>query len=111
MYCFVHFTKFSFLFLKSYKNGWTALFFAADKGHVECLRALLSAGADIHVQAKVSILIFPNVSSSTNYYNNTINSHNTIIKITRTLILLSVYYCSKYDIFVSISKLKIHILC
>ena len=80
----MHYTEVHFFISSSCKDGWTALFVAVRNGHLECLTALLSAGADIHVQDKVSIFIIPNLSSYTNYYyNNTINSHNTIIKVNK----------------------------
>lgn len=37
------------------KDGWTALHDAAAHGHVECAQALIEAGADINLQAQVSI--------------------------------------------------------
>ena len=69
---YTHYTEVLFFISCPCKDGRTALFAAAGTGHVECLTALLSAGADIHVQTIVSILIIPNVSSYANYYNNII---------------------------------------
>ena len=51
----MYYTELLFYFSCPCKDGWTSLKAAAGNGHVECLRALLSAGADIHVQNKVSI--------------------------------------------------------
>ena len=79
----MYYTELLFYFSCSCKDGWTSLKAAACNGHLECLAALLSVGADIHVQDKVSIFTIPNLSSYANYYNNTINSHNTIIKINK----------------------------
>ena len=45
------------------KNGSTALCITAYNGHVECLAALLSAGADLNVQGNVSVLLIRNLSS------------------------------------------------
>ena len=35
------------------QNGWTALHYAAEYGHMEVVTALLAAGADINLQTKV----------------------------------------------------------
>ena len=48
------------------KDGCTALYIAARYGKRECVVALLSAGADINMQTKVSILIIANLSSYAN---------------------------------------------
>ena len=49
-----------------YKDGRTALSAAAYNGHVECLAALLSAGADLNMQKKVSVLLILHLSSYAN---------------------------------------------
>ena len=51
-----------------YKDGRTALYIAAYNGHVECLAALLSAGADLNMQDKVSILLILTLSSYANLW-------------------------------------------
>ena len=77
----MYYTELLFYFSCSCKDGRTALYAAASNGNVECLQALLSAGADIHVQNKVSTFIFADRSSYANNYNNSINTNNTIINI------------------------------
>ena len=41
----------------SYQIGDTALIFASDKGHLEVASLLVSRGADMNIQQKVSIRI------------------------------------------------------
>ena len=41
----------------SYQDGRTALYMAAGKGHVEVVTFLVNAGADLHIQNKVSTRI------------------------------------------------------
>ena len=41
----------------SYQDGFTALHVAAQEGHVEVVTFLVNAGADLHIQTKVSTLI------------------------------------------------------
>ena len=41
----------------SYQEGWTALYEAARNRHVEVVTFLVNAGADLHIQAKVSTRI------------------------------------------------------
>ena len=47
----------------SSQNGCTALYIAAGKGKLDCLAALLSAGADLNMQNNVSVLLILNLSS------------------------------------------------
>ena len=41
----------------SYQNGWTALTFASYYGHLEVASLLVSRGADMNIQNKVSTRI------------------------------------------------------
>ena len=41
-----------------YQDGFTALYCAADDGHIEVMRLLLERGADINSQNKVSDMIW-----------------------------------------------------
>ena len=50
----------------SYKDGGTALSMAAQEGKLDCLAALLSAGADLNTPNYVSILVILNLSSYAN---------------------------------------------
>ena len=48
--------------LYSTKDGFTALHLTARKGNLEWMNVLLAAGADIHIQDNVSIIIIHNLS-------------------------------------------------
>ena len=60
------FYEMTFYVSYSYKGGGKALSIAAYNGHVECLAALLSAGADLNIPDNVSIHLMLNLSSYTN---------------------------------------------
>ena len=36
-----------------FQDGWTALIYAADEGHVSCVEVLVQAGANLNTQDKV----------------------------------------------------------
>ncbi len=39
--------------MRGEQSGWTALMYAANKGHADCVRLLLNAGADKEVTNSV----------------------------------------------------------
>ena len=41
-----------------FQNQWTALHKAAENGHVEVVKVLLDAGADVNAVVKVSIYLY-----------------------------------------------------
>ena len=36
-----------------FQDGWTALIYAADEGHVSCVEVLVQAGANLNTQNEV----------------------------------------------------------
>ena len=46
------------------QSGRTALIFAAENSHADCVRLLIDAGADTNAHTNVRIILFPAVSSN-----------------------------------------------